>query len=184
MKHRIELKAMPAFAKTQHLFYSGLLIYFLLFLVVITWMHFLLCILFTAGSRLLEIMAGDFSQLLRKMPGCGLWKATFKVTFCSDHLIPSAMHIKHTCVYLCCVEVQNASLVSVKIILSLLMSVLVPHMYAELLATFKTAPHQSHGNWEKWRWLMLYALPTENHILSCSTHNRNTTFPIKRSHLS
>ncbi len=35
---------------------------------------------FSEGSRLLEAMAGDFHQLLRAMPGCGLWKATFKVT--------------------------------------------------------------------------------------------------------
>lgn len=42
------------------------------------------------------------------------------------------MHIKHTCVYLCSAEVQIASVVSVKIILILRVSVLVPHMYAEL----------------------------------------------------
>lgn len=36
MKHQIELKAMPEFAKTQHLFYSGLSIYVLLILAVIT----------------------------------------------------------------------------------------------------------------------------------------------------
>lgn len=58
--------------------------------------------------------------------------------------------LSHSCVYLCSADVQNASLVSVKIILSLRVSVLAPHMYAELLATFKTAPQQSsaasHGN--------------------------------------
>lgn len=40
---------------------------------------FLVCFHFSAGSRLLEAMAGDFSQLLWAKSGCGLWKATFKV---------------------------------------------------------------------------------------------------------
>lgn len=76
MQHRIKLNTMPAFAEIQYTTYI-LVSKDYLYISAHSYCHclhffFSLYFLYSAGSRLLEIVAGDFSQFLREMPGCGL----------------------------------------------------------------------------------------------------------------